>query len=64
MRDMTDPWYEINIIVQADFETAEAIFEELSDSDLICGGSGDGMDHVCQRDMVMTMGPFDPDEEE
>lgn len=60
----TEPWYEITIVVQADFETAEAIFEELGDSNLICGGVGEGEDHVCQRDMVATMSPFDPDEEE
>lgn len=60
----TEPWFEINIVVQADQETANAIFEELSDLDLICGGTGEGIDHVCQRDMVMTMTPFDPDGEE
>lgn len=62
---MTDePWYEINIVLQADFETAEAIFEELADSNILCGGAGEGEGHVCERDMVATMKPFDPDEEE
>lgn len=60
----TESWYEINIVIQADFDTAEAIFEELADSNILCGGIGEGMDHVCQRDMVATMSPFDPDGKE
>lgn len=59
---MSENYYEISIVFGADKETADAIFEELSDSNILCRGVGEGEAHVCGIDVAASMGPWDPDE--